>query len=119
MSRTKHSGKHSLATSNHAGTSDSQEVSVSLDQRLIYDARNRTNGANVHEMKELIFAYELAVSLHNDGFLTHKTPSYDPTCEIELRRAVLKSRLEEFDSQYARATRKICEILQLCNPRSQ
>jgi hypothetical protein len=119
MSRAKHGGKHPLATTNHSLPSEPQGKSVSLDQRLIYDARARTSGANVHRMKELIFAYELAVSLHNDGFLEHKTPSYDPTCEIELRKAVLKSRLEEFDCQYARAARNILEILKFLEPRSQ
>src|SRR5262245_28052933 len=89
---------------------------VSLDQRLIYDARARTHGGNVHQMKGLIFAYEMAVSLHNDGFLAHKTVLYDPTCEIDLRKAVLKCRMEEFHSQFVIAARKISQIRQLCDP---
>ena len=93
------------------------EEHISLDERLLYDARARTNGANVHQMKGLIFEYELAVSLHNDGSLAHKTTVYDPTCEIELRKAVLKSRMEEFHSRFAIAARNAYEILRFLDSR--
>jgi hypothetical protein len=119
MTNGNHSRKHHVSTATQRRQSIPKEARVSLDERLIHDARVRTNGANVHQMKELIFAYELAVSLHNDGFLAHKTIAYDSTCEIELRKAVLKSRLQEFHSQFAGAARNIREILQLCDSRSR
>src|SRR5262252_2035870 len=109
MSARKRDRQHSPARQRRLSICPDERIS--LDQRLLYDARARTNGANVHQMKGLIFEYELAVSLHNDGFLAHKTIVYDPTCEIELRKAVLKSRLEEFQSRFAIAARNAYEIL--------
>jgi hypothetical protein len=38
---------------------------VRLDHQLLFAARKLFNGANVHRLKELIFAYEQAVDLHN------------------------------------------------------
>ena len=41
---------------------------VELDHQLVYEARRLINGANVHRVKEMIFVYEQAVSLHNAGW---------------------------------------------------
>jgi hypothetical protein len=114
MPMAKHRRNRSVARGAKGGRHIPEAVRVSLDHRLIYDARARTNGTNVHQMKELIFAYELAVSLHNDGHLfAHKCSDYDPTWEIELRKAVLKSRMEEFHSIFAAAARTMSEIRNL------
>jgi hypothetical protein len=69
---------------------------ISLDQALLNEARRLITGANVHRVKEQIFAYEQAVMLHNKGWAMHKIQSYDPTAEIELRRHVLKGKMQEF-----------------------
>ena len=44
---------------------------VTLDRQLLFSAHRLINGANVHRLKEMIFAYEQAVSLHN-----HHSPSH-------------------------------------------
>jgi hypothetical protein len=64
---------------------------VELDEQLICEARRIINGANVHTVKQLIFAYEQAVLLHNIHWPTHK--AYHVECENDLRRYVVKSRL--------------------------
>jgi hypothetical protein len=114
MPMAKHGRKRFATRVAKGGRHIPEGVRVSLDHRLIYDARARTNGANVHQMKGLIFAYELAVSLHNDGHVfAHKCSDYDPTWEIQLRKAVLKSRMEEFHSLFATAARTMAEIRNL------
>jgi hypothetical protein len=45
---------------------------VTLDHRLLYTARRLFNGANVHRLKEMIFAYEQAVDLHNHKRESHR-----------------------------------------------
>jgi len=40
---------------------------VYLDYNLIFEARRLINGANVHKLQQMIFVYEIAVSLHNDS----------------------------------------------------
>jgi hypothetical protein len=49
-------------SSNQSG---GRENKMQLDHQLIYQARHLTNGANVHHLEGLIYAYELAVDLHN------------------------------------------------------
>ncbi len=52
---------------------------IDLDHRLLYDARRLITGENVHRMKELIFAYEQAVSLHKPvGLYTGSAPTTLP-----------------------------------------
>ncbi len=63
---------------------------VHVDDRLIFEARRITNGANVHKVKELIFAYEQAVCLHNKGWRAHDVSHV--ACENSLRRYVARHR---------------------------
>jgi hypothetical protein len=61
---------------------------MTLDQRLLYQASQLTTGANVHRIKELMLAYEYAVTLHNDGI--HQV--YMAQFEHELRKFVHRER---------------------------
>jgi hypothetical protein len=61
---------------------------MTLDQRLLYQAGQLTTGANVHRIKELMLAYEYAVTLHNDGI--HQV--YMAQFEHELRKFVHRER---------------------------
>jgi hypothetical protein len=61
---------------------------LTLDQRLLYQANQLTTGANVHRVKELMLAYEYAVTLHNDGI--HQV--YLAQFERELREFVYRER---------------------------
>jgi hypothetical protein len=65
---------------------------VYLDHNLIFEARRLINGANIHKLKQLIFVYETAVSLHNDGNPGFRI--YDPKYERELRKFVFDRWLE-------------------------
>jgi hypothetical protein len=38
---------------------------VQLDHQLLYSANRLFDGTNAHRLRELIFAYEFAVDLHN------------------------------------------------------
>jgi hypothetical protein len=44
---------------------------VDLDFVLLRRAKRLINGANVHQVNQLILGYELAVSLHNSGPSPH------------------------------------------------
>lgn len=44
---------------------------VALDHGLVARARSLTTDANVHRAKELIFVYEQAVAIHNEGTSKH------------------------------------------------
>jgi hypothetical protein len=61
---------------------------VMLDHGLINRARHLITGANVHRAKALIFVYEQAVLLHNEGSPKHVI--YQERYEKELRRFVAK-----------------------------
>jgi molybdopterin-guanine dinucleotide biosynthesis protein A len=62
---------------------------VDLDHLLIFRARRLANGANIHRLKNMIFAYEQAVLLHNKGWPTHRI--YHQRCEQELRKFVAQA----------------------------
>ena len=61
-----------------------------LDHQLIFEARRMITGANVHRMKELIFAYEEAIDLHNRAWPAHR--KYRREHEVRLRSYVIKLR---------------------------
>jgi hypothetical protein len=63
---------------------------VQLDLNLIAQARRSMDGANVHRVKQMIFAYEQAVVLHNTGWRNHET--YQSQSEDDLRRYVARYR---------------------------
>src|SRR5262245_36803315 len=90
---------------------ESKSVSVvDIDLRLLHEAQRLITGANVHRMKGLIFAYELSVALHNDGFYAHRSRAYDPSAEVELRRAILQYRIEEFNSNLVAVAKNFAAI---------
>jgi hypothetical protein len=66
---------------------------VQLDMQLLFDARRLFNGANVHRLKEMIFAYEQAVDLHNHQQPKHEI--YQMQSELRLRKYVLDCRSED------------------------
>lgn len=59
---------------------------VQLDHALFFRASRLVTGANVHRVKGLIFAYEQAVLLHNEGRRSHNI--YHDQYEKELRQFV-------------------------------
>jgi len=61
---------------------------VKLDLQLLFAARRLLSGSNVRRLKELIFAYEQAVYLHNRQWPPHKI--YQRESEQRLRRYVAK-----------------------------
>jgi hypothetical protein len=63
---------------------------MEVDRQLVFAARRLITGANVHRINTLIFQYELAVAMMNDG----KTgaPKLDPyEYERRLRAIVVKA----------------------------
>ena len=61
---------------------------VQFDQQLLFAARRFMTGANVHPLKQLIFAYEQAVYLHNRQWPPHMI--YQSESEQRLRRYVAR-----------------------------
>ena len=90
---------------------------ISLDQRLLHEARRLINGANVHRLMGLVFAYELSVSVHNEGLLIRRCISYDSSAEVELRRLILRYRIDELNCQLGAAAQKLDEIRVISNRR--
>jgi hypothetical protein len=68
---------------------------VQLDHLLLYEAQRLMTGANVHQLKELIFVYVQAVDLHNRDWPSHH--QYQPEHEVRLRRYVMQDRLKWLD----------------------
>ena len=68
---------------------------VRLDHQLLFVARSFINGANVHRLKELIFAYEQAVDLDNRQ--APKARVYRIQIELELRTYVHLRREAKLD----------------------
>jgi len=64
---------------------------VHLDYGLIHEARNFITGANVHQVKEMIFVYQQAVDLHNRRWPSHAI--YQDSYERKLRVFVTRERM--------------------------
>ena len=62
---------------------------VKFDQQLLLAARRLMSGGNIHRLKELIFAYEQAVYLHNRKWAPHLI--YQSESEQRLRRYVARA----------------------------
>jgi len=60
---------------------------VALDHQLLFAASRFCNGANVHNLGELIFAYKVAGDLHNQGRPGHEI--YRIQSEVRLRNYVI------------------------------
>jgi hypothetical protein len=65
---------------------------VLLDHQLIYAAHRLLNGANVHHLRGLIFAYQLAVDLCNRHGPKHEI--YRLQSEVDLRNYVHECQVE-------------------------
>ena len=76
---------------------------VQLDYQLLYCARQLFDGANVHHLKELIFAYEQAVDLHNRQLPSHEI--YRIRSEVRLRNYVHECQGKEIRRQTDAAIR--------------
>jgi hypothetical protein len=74
---------------------------VRLDLRLIQAARRHITGANVHRVKEMIFAYEQAVDLHNRKSRGYEHYRIGP--ELRLRNFVMEQQAEEIHRRTADA----------------
>jgi hypothetical protein len=59
---------------------------IALDHSLLADARKAATDANIHRIRQMIFAYEQAVILHNTGQPAHSI--YQDRYEMDLRRFV-------------------------------
>ncbi len=70
---------------------------IDLDHQLLYQAQCFMDGSNNHHLRELIFAYEQAISLHNAGWGRNTTYNRGP--ELQLRSFILQHRLHELDRQ--------------------
>ena len=77
---------------------------VQLDLQLLYSARRLFDGANVHHLKELIFAYEQAVDLHNRRWPRHEI--YQIKSEVQLRNYVLQSQAKILEERRACAVER-------------
>jgi hypothetical protein len=62
---------------------------VCLDRELIFRARRLTTGANVHKINTLLFQYQQAVALHNEGHAKYR--SYPDVFERKLRELVTRN----------------------------
>lgn len=60
---------------------------VRLDHQLIREARRLITAGNVHRVKQMIFAYEQAVDLHNRQWCSHA--QYHDEYERALRAFVI------------------------------
>jgi hypothetical protein len=65
---------------------------VPLDHSLLHRAQRVATGANVHQLGNLLFCYQQAVSLHNGGYKGHET--YQRRAEDVLRQYVAAALLE-------------------------
>jgi hypothetical protein len=78
---------------------------VRLDEKLLLEACRCFDSSNVHRLKEMMFAYERAVELHNAYTQGHER--YDATHELELRSYVVthhvKAIIKQSDDAVKRA----------------
>ena len=68
---------------------------VQLDKDLLFAADRIIDGANVHELNEMIVAYKHAVDLHNSGWRGHE--KYQHQYELRLRIYVCNHRLNQLN----------------------
>ena len=81
---------------------------IELDYHLLFEARRLMTGADVHRMKEMIFAYEQAVELHNGQHHSHRR--YRPEHESRLRAYVAQHLIEKFDRHIIGATQDSLDL---------
>jgi hypothetical protein len=68
---------------------------VKLDTQLLFAAHRIIDGANVHDVNEMIFAYEQAVDLHNRAWRGHE--KYQHQYELRLRIYISNHRLNQLN----------------------
>jgi hypothetical protein len=66
---------------------------VQLDLQLLFNAARLCNGANVHRLREMIYAYKQAVDLHNRNYPGYEV--YQMESELRLRRYIAGCQLAE------------------------
>jgi hypothetical protein len=69
---------------------------VQLDKDLLFAAHGIVDGANVHDLNEMIIAYKQAVHLHNSAWRGHE--KYQPQYELRLRIYVCHYRLNQLNA---------------------
>jgi hypothetical protein len=77
---------------------------INLDRQLLFAARGLISAANVHLVKELIFAYEQAVDLHNRKRRGYEIYRVAP--EVRLRNYVLEQQSLAMKAWRAAAIRR-------------
>jgi hypothetical protein len=70
---------------------------VQLDTDLLFAAHRITDGANVHNLNEMIIAYKQAVYLHNSGWRGHE--KYQHQHELRLRIHICNHRLNQLNAR--------------------
>jgi hypothetical protein len=88
---------------------------IQLEHYLLFEARRLMTGADVHRMKEMIFAYEQAVELHNSDHPSHRR--YQPEHESLLRCYVVERLIEKIDRQIRPARRYSLRLSETTNRR--
>jgi len=68
---------------------------VELDNDLLFAADRIIDGANVHDLNEMIFAYKQAVHLHNTAWRGHE--KYQHQYELRLRIHICNHRLKHLN----------------------
>jgi hypothetical protein len=68
---------------------------VQLDKDLLFAADRIIDGANVHDLNEMIIAYKQAVHLHNSAWRGHE--KYQHQYELRLRIYVCNHRLNQLN----------------------
>jgi len=76
---------------------------VELDRHLLHNARRIINGANVHRVKELIFAYKQAVDMFNSGWVLE----YHSECELALRDFVAREQAASLTAKSSSADEQL------------
>jgi hypothetical protein len=68
---------------------------VQLDKDLLFAADRSIDGANVHDLNEMIIAYKQAVHLHNSAYRGHE--KYQHQHELRLRIYICNHRMKQLN----------------------
>ena len=68
---------------------------VQLDKDLLFAADRIIDGANVHDLNEMIMSYKQAVHLHNSAWRGHE--KYQHQSELRLRIYICNHRLNQLN----------------------
>jgi hypothetical protein len=82
---------------------------VRLDENLLLEACHYIDTSNVHRLKEMMFAYERAVELHNTHTKGHGR--YDAIHELRLRSYVVTHRVKKITEQSNAAVKRANSLI--------